>query len=132
MGIESFYVKLYTNKKEEDLYSILGKKFLDVLSFSFEENYLILTGTIISFLPYCDIIFQLCSKIDQPDILIESLTSKKSFKDFKEKNTFISWMISVWGKKIEAYHSQMGSFIVKPETFYKDYRKLKKYLKRTE
>lgn len=130
MGMESFYVTLTLEKM--DIRPIL-RKYESFCRFMLDEKdggmELCLEGALVSFLPVCGIMFNICCEIEEltaQPVQIESLRNTLPAVH-TEKTDFIFWMYTLWAEKLQGFYEQFGGFVLTPKQYYDTRSKLMKY-----
>ena len=132
MGIESFYLTVQT--QTFDARKIM-QKYSDLIAVScdMQDCTVCMTGTLVSFLPACEVIYRACCEISAETqiISVQSHGKKGDFHfDTHEMPAFLSWMYSCWQEKLAYFHAEWGAFLILPSAYYDMRRKLKNYYKR--
>ena len=137
MGIESFYVNIkIENFSADNILCFFQKKQVFESAFSYHwddtNQELSIQAALVSFLPACELLYELCKMITQESRIIEIESRRTTHLfDFNSFTEFFTWIYSCWGEKLEYFNNNWGAFIVKPTDYYKARRKLrKKYMQK--
>ncbi|MDR1892233.1 MAG: hypothetical protein LBQ48_04425 [Oscillospiraceae bacterium] len=133
MGVESFYLNIQLQKENIDFIHELiksNKLYNDFIGYYVDEesNELSLQAALVSFLPTCEVIYDLLKKVNKENSIqnIEALKINHPF-DFENSLDFFCWMYNTWKKKLTYFNKDWGAFLVSPNTnYYKSRRRLRK------
>ena len=130
MGIESFWVKIYTESQAKEFISESIKAdeaFLKAFSFYAEDEEFCFSGAMVSFLPACKIVFNILEAIHEKYKISEIASAKEKreygFNSFIE---FFSWMYNSNEEKIDYFHKEWGGIVIHPTRYYSTRRKLRR------
>lgn len=130
MGAESFYLNVKLKSKEtQDAEKIIKSNYVynEYLNYYFdnESNELCLQAAMVSFFPMCEILFDLCTKVNKINQII-SVGSRKISKpfNFNDSLDFFCWMYSTWKEPLKNFHEEWGEFLINPSDYYKSRQKL--------
>lgn len=132
MGAENFYLSVKLKEKETQVVektiesNFMYKEYLNWF-FDNESNELCLQAAMVSFFPMCEILFDLCSKINKDNQII-SVSSRKNSNPFNFNNSldFFCWMYNIWKDPLKNFHEEWGEFLVNPSNYYKSRHKLRR------
>ena len=131
MSIESFYVNIkIENFNVEDLNNIFNNKaFHSAFGYYWvnEDKKLSIQATLVSFLPACELLYELCKIIATKGKIIEIETRRErhnfNFENFIE---FFSWFYTCWEERLKNFNNEWGAFVVSSANYYKARQKLRK------
>lgn len=128
MSVASFYVKIKYNQFK-DINNLL-EKYNKCLEYSIEHDYCCITGSIVSFFPSVELIYNIFSAIKERPFSVISMDQEICY-NFETYFDFLNWMYKIWQDKINYFNKEWGAFIIPPSSYYKTRRKLqKKYYKK--
>ena len=130
MGVESFYLNIQFEKENMDFIDDLiksNKIYSDFINYHVESTELSLQAALVSFLPICEIIYNLLKKgsKENPIKNIEALKINHSF-DFENSFDFFCWMYNIWKEQLCYFYKDWGAFLINPTKYYKSRRRLRK------
>ena len=137
MGAENFYLNVKLKKDCADDIKLLIKSntiFEKYINWYFdaESCELSLQAAMVSFFPMCEVIYTLCSKINENSSISE-LCSRNMVHpfDFESSLSFFCWMYTVWKEQLSNFREEWGDFLINPTDYYKSRLWLrKKYYKK--
>ena len=130
MGMESFYVNLTVEKL--DIRPIL-QKYEGYCRFIIDEKNdaqeLCIEGALVSFLPVCGIMFDICCELEELTTQSVQIESRRSELPsvHTEKTDFVIWMYNLWAEKLQKFYETEGGFILTPKQYYDTRSKMLKY-----
>lgn len=130
MGAESFYLNARFHKTD---ISPIIEKYGGICRMMLNEaegrQELCMEGALVSFLPVCSFMFDICCELRKAGVQQLELESLKEPlpKGHMERPDFIIWMYQLWANKLESFYEQFGGFVLNPSQFYDTREKLRKY-----
>jgi hypothetical protein len=132
MGIFEFYINVkMQNQNMQMTESVIQSDHIykDYINYYIdaESSELCLQAAIVCFFPTCEIIYDLCCKINKVNPIV-TVTSRKISRpfDFTDSSDFLCWMHRTWKERLEGFNKEWGAFLVNREGYYKSRRKLNK------
>ena len=112
------------------MWKIYLKKYNNCLEYSIENDYCCISGSLVSFFPAVELIYNICNAIQEHQFSIISMNQEVCYS-FETYFDFLNWIYKIWQDKIKYFNKEWGAFVIKPSLYYKTRRKFRrKYYKK--